>query len=833
MSGSSLLVDIIHFAAFADSTDLLYTKYNFNYDLWAEDYGLDPNDKLKIFRSFLVENETTYDKPYSVKPEFEKYFFPITAEIINYMTTYGYSVHSNYIRVTSPPTYFSAQTLLQQQFDLVPYTDQEIQRLSDYFFLTKNGIKRSKYNFLFDLYSKDWKVYGSKLFIFSDFEVRQIFLSGTVPGTTGYGIAEGFEKYFEEKEGLNEYLVDYGVTSVFPSQYKQVNNINWLSYRELNPDLDQKATIHQLIEHYYLYGQFELRKFNFNNIAINNIQRAENSVGLVYAPGNRRKLIGSGFLIENRAPTSIISTKYLITTYHLIEDSKNKVTLRSIFSLNNPNEFLKQPVIIEAEFIVIGYYKTLDILVAVYNPNSEWNISNKVDINKIPVLRIDDSIILQKNDLVNYIGNINQNGLQDSLSGNVIDDRYFGEFLTTYDIAPPQTYIININSVAGVSGSPLLVYRNTSYVCVGMITNRTDIAPMYTQAIRADLLIEYIQKSINYFAFLSNLYFGNFYKIFISLQSAASDSICWLGAYLEYFDAINSRNRYDALSSLNYYGGVLITDIILGFNPVTRSFVVNTTDIVDLNVIQISSPLLNTQLQTRFIESGYQPIVLKSMETYVGTSGNGTYQAYYFGKYGDQRSFANLSYGLVPVGTYQVKDLQLPTPYINVTYNIYPTIILNYFYFSGIEWKEESITLNFTELDLIQYKDNLGNIYLQNPLNYPAILIPYAKAFYDNMSNASLFRDPVSYWNGPSVSGTMLTSISNAFNSISNPIGSISNSVGSVSNAFGSVSNAFGSVSNAFGSVSNSFGSVSNPFGSISNAYGSISNTLRSISNGP
>ena len=808
-SASSLLVDIIHFAAFADSTELLYTKYNFNYEKWAEEFGYVVVDKLAIFKDFLKRNGTTYDKPYTVRPEYVQYFLPITQEIISYMVKYGYSIHSNYLRNTSPPTYYSSQILLQQQFDLVEYTDSQIQRLVDYFFLANkvNNIKHTKYNFNFELYSQEWKVYGSKLFIFTDFIVRCIYLSGTIPGTTGYGLPIEFEKYFKEVEGIQEYLVNYSVTSVFPSQYKQVNNINWLSYKELNPDLDQNATIPQLREHYYLYGQFELRKFLFNQIPLNNIQRAENSVGLMYSPGNRKKLIGTAFLIENTSPTSIISNKYLITTYHLIEDSKNKNTVRCIFSIQNPNNVLGVPLVIEAEFLVIGYYKSLDILICAYNPTSEWNIQNNVDINKIPVLNIDNSINLQKNDVVNYIGNINQNGLQESLSGNIIDDRYAGQFLTNFDIAPPISYIININSVPGVSGSPLLVYRNTNYICVGMITNQLEIGPVYTQAINSSILTEYIQRAIDYFAFLFNFYLGNLNKVFTGLQTAAANSICWVGSVLEYYDVINSRNKFDALSNFSYYGGVLITDIIQGFNPVTRTFVVNQNDLVDLNVIPLFSPFLNSSIQLRFVESGYQPIVLKSMTTYVGGSGQGTYQTYYFGKYGDQRSFAQFSYNLVPVGTYLIKDLDLPESYANVTYKIYPQITFDYYYFNGKEWVEESILIDYDEKNLVTYTDNLGNKYLQNPLDYPIIMVPYNKPFYSTMAINSLFGDAIQYWDGASTSGNILGSISKPLGNISNPLGSISNPLGSISNPLGSISNPLGSISNPLGSISNPLGS--------------------------
>jgi hypothetical protein len=677
------------------------------------------------------------------------------------MMHYGYSIHSNYIRVTTPVTYYNPILLVQQQFDLIEYNDTEIQRLIDYFFVKHTGdLGHTKYNFNFTKYSEDFNTYGSKLMVFTDFIVRCIYLSGVIPGSVGYGLPESFEnKYFLIVPDLGSYLETNGITSVFPNQYKQVNNINWESYKKLNPDLNQNASVAELREHYYMYGQFEIRPFNFNSIGTNNIQRAENAVGLIYSPGSARKIIGTGFLTINNSPTSIVSNRYLIIPYHLIENSKNKVTIRAIFSIQNPNDFLKVPTTLEAEFRIIGYHKNLDLLICAYDPTAIWNIENKIDITKVATLTINDTIELQNNDIVNYIGNIQNNSLNSVLSGNVIDNNYYGEFGKNFDLAPPNTYIININSSPGVSGSPLLVYRNTSYVAIGMLTSRLIISPIYTQVLPAAIINEYLQRSIDYYAFITNYYKGNLFNVFTSLQSADANVFCWLGVEMEYYDAILSRQKYDALASFNYYGGVLITDIILGFNTVTRRFVTNVNDLVDLNTIQLTGPFFNTIIQNRLIQSGYIPIVLKSMTTYVGGTGEGTYQTYYFGKYGDQRSLSTLTYRLVPVGTYLINDLGLAREYANLTYNIYQDITYNYYYFDGINWIEESFTQSFTENDLVTYKDNLGNQYLQNPYNYPIVMLPYTKYYYDTFSSAAFYMPPSTYWDGYSTSGSMTMTV--------------------------------------------------------------------------
>ena len=133
----SVWEEMIYFAAFDDEQNLLYTKYNFDYVQYALDYGLPPpttyETKVVIFKDFLEKNGTTYDKPYSVEPEYVKYFFPITANIITYLTTYGYTIHPNYMHIEDPDSYIPEDVLIAQQFDLINYTDTEIQRLQDYF----------------------------------------------------------------------------------------------------------------------------------------------------------------------------------------------------------------------------------------------------------------------------------------------------------------------------------------------------------------------------------------------------------------------------------------------------------------------------------------------------------------------------------------------------------------------------------------------------------------------------------------------------------------------------------------------------------------------------
>ena len=65
--------NVLFFFAVFDSVShhLLYTKYNFNFELYRNELtpNIDIANKAKIFHDFLVRNESSLDKPFSVKSE--------------------------------------------------------------------------------------------------------------------------------------------------------------------------------------------------------------------------------------------------------------------------------------------------------------------------------------------------------------------------------------------------------------------------------------------------------------------------------------------------------------------------------------------------------------------------------------------------------------------------------------------------------------------------------------------------------------------------------------------------------------------------------------------
>jgi hypothetical protein len=734
--------EMIYFAAFADSSELLYTKYNFNYDKYALDYGLDPTKKVLVFKDFLKRNGTTYDKPYTVNEEFTQYFNPITSEIINYMVRYGYTVHPNYMHRESPDSYIPDEQLIAEQFDLIEYTDDEIQRLQDYFFTeNKLGLNFTKHNFQFDKYSNDFKVYGSKLWIFTDFVVRCINLSGAVLGFFGYGLPEMFEQYFAPVKGLNEYLIQYCVTSIYDIVYKNVKNINWESYKNMNPDLHPDATIPQLIDHYYLYGQFELREFDYNVLPNPENYEVLNSIATVYGVGQQD--CAAGFLYSNVINYTKI---YMITCYHLIAENKNKTTIRASLSYQNVNNAIKQPETVIAEFLIIGYDRGTDICISVYDPTLPWNIQAKVDISQFRPLLIDLNDEVKKGDLVTYYGNPQNVIPEASLTGYVIDNKYAGPFTKTFEVGRPSSILINVYGQGGVSGGPLFITKEGKLKLIGMINSFPADMNQYTQALNSFLLSQVIQNAITRYPVLERIYANNIVELQYQIQFPIGTR--WLGCVMEYFNSSDSRYRYRELYNFKYLGGMIISKFILGFNPVTRRYVTNNNELSDLNIIQLKTPLLNTNMYRRFLRSGNVPIVIKSITYYNGNIGS--YQEFFFGKYGDQVGFGDFSYGITPVGTFFISDLKRPEKFFNTSYVLYQQIIIKYFFNNGVDWVEEEETVKFTNDDLIINKNSVGNIYLQNPLDFPVTTAPYLKPYSDVYRQDYLGQRSDTYWGNQS-----------------------------------------------------------------------------------
>jgi len=712
------------------SKNMLYSKYNFNFALYSSSRNLDSSlTKTQVFKLFLQENGTTYDKPYSLSPELIQFFTPITQEMITYINSIGV-IHGNYMSFTNPGTYISDSGLVESQFDLVEYNDTKIRFIQDYTYTTSgSGMEFTKYNFDFNSYSNDFNIYGSKLFIFTDFVFRCIHLSDAIPDSFGYGLPDQFMKYFLNIDNLNEYLVSHGVTSNNLGVYKNPANIDWNSYAKINTDIN---TTDQVVakNHYYMYGQFEIRYFNF----LETLSVLKNSDLIINATANIYSSTGgtlsSGFLYSNND-----GNIYLICCYHIISDSQNLNVLRASFGLSsNVNNVPSKTT--TAEFRIIGYDIMSDIIVGLFDPTLPYNSTFNVDLSKYETVGLTSSYSLNNGESVFFIGNIGALGNNSLISGNVMNTNYFGTLSSTFEIGDPDSILLTSSSVSGLSGSPIWIGNPEAtdqiLTCVGMVNSKLRAANdvvTFTQGIQAKIMVNVINNIIgNWFYFTTNPKFSN-NSILISYLLKISSQKSWLGTTCSYFSGSTSTAKFPVLSNLPYTGGLIIEDFILGLNLVQKSFIKDVMMLGEFSAIKLNTPLLNTKIYQRYIESSKSPIVIKSLSYFNGLTSE--YNKFYIGRYGNQVSFGSFTYGFLPL---LAAPLNIPDAdsYLFAINSVYPQLIIEYYYFDGGKWVLETESVGGTDAsNYSTYTDSYGNKFYQNNFVLPYILYPYFSTYED------------------------------------------------------------------------------------------------------
>ena len=725
-------MSLVYFNVFDKNTkQLLYTKYSFNFGLYSSSRNLDANlSNSEIFSLFLIENGTTFDKPYSLLNGLEKFFYPVTQKMIDHINLIG-NTHTNYMSYTDPISYISYTKLVEEQFDLIDYNDKQFRFIEDYTYTTdKNNLSFTKYNFDFDSYSNDFNIWGSKLFIFTDFVVRCINLSQALPGTFGYGLPDNFVKYFKTITDLSDYLIKYGVTSNDLGTFKNPANIDWNSYKDLNPDLNSNDS-EVLKQHYYMYGQFEFRKFNF----LKSLSVKKNSDLVINGTASIYSATGlcSGFLFSNGN-----GNIYLITCYHIIKDAANMNILRASFGITSNIDNEQSPTT-TAEFVVIGYDAMADIAIAYFDPNLSFNSTFKIDLSPYQTFNLTTSYELNKGDSVFYIGNIGNITTNPVIKGNVMNQKYAGLLDDTFNIGSPDSIVLDSPSASGLSGSPIWLGdpngTDGNITCVGLVNSRLNIdndIVSFTQGIQAKIIVNIVSNTIgnwNYFQavpkFSSN-------PILIEYLKALNSPKSWLGITCSYYNGRFSTQKYPFLNNLPYTGGLVVENFILGFDFITKEFITNVNKLGEFSSIKLNTPLLNTKMYKKYIDSSKLPVVIKSISYFNGLTSE--YNKFLLGRYGNQQSYGSLTYGLLPVknGLMTLPDFPDADEYLFPIYQVYPTITIEYFYYNGGNWVLETEEIGGTDSSFYSvYKDGYGNKFRQHNFQLPYILYPYYKPYED------------------------------------------------------------------------------------------------------
>ena len=730
MADTLVLINYLYFAAFDSvSHELLYTKYNFNFVKYNADYTqlpvIDVSSEIFIFKDFLTRNGTTYDASYNVLPSLTQYFETITQQEINYLNQYGYCIHPNYSMNITRPTFISPTTLVNQQFDLAPYSIEQILIVQDYFYYI-NNVLYSKWNFNFNLYSSEFNVYGSKLLIFTDFVTRCIHLSGTVFGISGYGLPNQFIKYFIQNitvpnyNNLSDYIVDNGVTSIISTIYKNVYNIDFTQYYALNPTIDLNLPyVNGSVEQYfYQYGQFELLEVPLFPTRVTPINSFFSAVGTITTSGT----LGTGFLYSFGYGDPNI---YIITCYHLLQGVNDLSTIKATFEIHDNSNI---PTSVTAQFKTIGFDTYSDVYIGIYDPTYAFNISHQVDLTPFTPITLNIPYTLTSLQKISTIANTTYTNNLSVINGTISDPQYTGSFDKSASFGIPDTILINMTIAKGSSGSPIFIGDPLGVqplTCVGMLNGSFQNETEYSTAISGYILQIIVTTSIRKWNLYSSIYVKSPKTTYFFTRNAFYKR--WLGVYYTYFHPLLSTQQFPTLNSLPWVGGLVINEFILGFNYNTEQFITNYEELALQSVFEINTPLLNSKMYSRFLNGSQQPIVLKSA-TYFDSI-RSEYSKFYLGKFSNQVSYGRFMYGVGVVGTQPA-----PLQYQSTTPVVYQfgDITLEYYYFDGIQWIQDTEIIsgnNPSNYNVYTDKVTGLNSYYQHKLEVPITLTSYEKSY--------------------------------------------------------------------------------------------------------
>jgi hypothetical protein len=203
----------------------------------------------------------------------------------------------------------------------------------------------------------------------------------------------------------------------------------------------------------------------------------------------------------------------------------------------------------------------------------------------------------------------------------------------------------------------------------------------------------------------------------------------WLGVFSgDYIRLHPDFPDVKELQNLNYTGGYVIKEFTLGYDFVDNKLISSSKDINKSNIFILYSPLLNTTLYYRFIQSN-SVIVIKSISYF-----DNTYSSYIqrnIGQFSNQVPLSYFLYGLSPINT-KVN----PDKYYNKISYEYPVITIEYFWYNGNTWSLDVEDIGGNTPDwYIEYDDNNGHLFYQHKFEFPYILLDFAKFFENHIDN--------------------------------------------------------------------------------------------------
>jgi hypothetical protein len=699
------------FNVFDPNTKLpVYTLFNFDIDKYKKFYNLNTINQYYTVLDFWKRLKCTFDQVYTLPDEYKQFFTPMTKEIIDYMNSYGF-VRYGYTGFTLPDTFYTFDELLFSiQFKVEYFDDTKWRRLEDFFFEDEENFY-SKYNFDFDKFSIDFNIYGSKILLFSNFAIRNLFLAEGFKNSSSRNIYESFKKYFFkiDKNTFYNYLFQYSVSSILPYSSKNIYNINYDTLFNLNTNIKNPNNLTPK-EYYIQYGQYEQLILDFIPKPKNYIDLAKEK-SCFLTDGNNSF---SGFLYNSN------DHLYAISCAHTLKDDVDFFYVYVV--LQNFNYNLNEPESVTALFRIIAIDRQLDLFIAKYDPNLDFNIQKNINVSNYSGLNF-------------YIDNNVSNGDPIfTISTSIHFHKPFFGYISdnNYNVFQPYrapSLLLDCMLTDSSSGSPVFINDETNDLkLIGMIQSKSKNSNQYSIALNGLFMSTIVEQLIKNFD-----YYSSIYKKDIDLNNAIKFGYqnIWLGIINDDYirlgpkccsscPACNSKE----LKNLNYTGGLIIEDFILGYDFVENKLITSSKDLNKSNIFVLHSPLLNTTLYNRFIQSN-SVIVIKSISYF-----DNTYSSYVqrnFGQFSNQVPLSYFLYGLSPINTKINHDKY----YNKISYE-YPIISIEYFWYNGNTWSLDKEDVGGNTPDwYVEYDDNNGHLFYQHKFEFPSILLDFAK-FFEN-----------------------------------------------------------------------------------------------------
>lgn len=760
------------FYVYDDNKKLKYCRYNFNIKLYMEtfpntkfdepleeqhhNYFMDfmtknGNDDFNIINNpntnplIVFDNPLIYEplmKPYVVLPEFEYFFSPITDDIIYFVNTYGDGLYRQY----NP---FSGSVLNQNDF---VDTSNNTYRIIDFMSTDhKDFLRYNKYNFDFNKFQADFKVYGSKLLTYIIFIAKSSLYFAEWTGYHNYyAIYEPFKKYFKPMtDEIFEYMTSNGLFSNLPYVGHTLKKLNYTSFIEDNPSIIAKLQLlyddfdnnkNKYIDDYIcMEGQFEMIPLKFIEDPLMPIEICKNTVCTVFLNTPNKTPSYCGFTFW----------KYhdIITSYDLIKDYPYIKTIYALFE----NRYTTQII----EYNILGFDKVSNLLVGRINENPDnmakydylsqfMNYDANNFIDGIDTTKVFGNVVGSN---VYVIENMNDNDCLTVATATIMKQDYGGGFsINGANEIMPESLVISSHFHKMAIGSPIFYSKNINdpeeeiYI-IGIVTadfnatNKNSNTNLFLglNYILANTVIKAIANNPNVGWYLPVLENSGF-NLSTDFIETINDSYLregyiksWLGIDAIYY-SYKSKYIWPELANFPYVGGLIVENIINGYDTISNQFVFNGAKNMDKATIRLFSPLENTPLHMHIVQTCL-PVIIEYIGFLDVIYGNVT--KLYVGKYANQKSYSNYIYGHQPIIT-DAKVENLLYGYVNVQKRYYNPIKIKYWYFDGIKWQNNIIDVGSLDDDFFVDYQNEVYKYRQNKFEWPAILYNYIKTFTIN-----------------------------------------------------------------------------------------------------